>query len=136
VRRLRTPGQQAALASQERGNLRLQQGYTSFPWNTHPDDRYIRVFPDGPYSQKWDGIQKVNLISTVGVLRSARYTPEPAYLQEYATVVPHTQQVNWAAYSQGAGPAVIAQQQAEAQQQAMIPPSFWGAVMARIRGQQ
>jgi len=133
--RLRTPAQQARIAAQQRGDIQTKQGYTSFPWDTHPNDRYVRVFPDGPYDQQWAGIQKNNLISQVGTQRASTYGDEPMYLQEVRQHSGTVQSVNWAAYSAGAGPARIAAQQAAYAQQQAQPPSLLSTFMARLRGQ-
>lgn len=79
--RQRTPSQQAALLNRERGRIATQQGFTSFPWNTHPNDRYVRVPPSGPFSQAWQGVQKINEISKVGTKRASQYGPMPNPLQ-------------------------------------------------------
>lgn len=123
----------AQIAWDSMGKIQSPIGFTSFPWQTHPNDRYRRVFPDGPYTMEWPGVQKINLITSVGTQRASMYGDEPAYLTQLRSRSGTVQSVNWAAYSQGAGPAVI-QAQEEAMQQSQRGPSFWQSVLARVRG--
>lgn len=125
-------GQQAALAAQERGIVQTAVGYRQFPWNIHPDDAYVRVFPDGPYDRQWAGIQKINLISSVGTQRASVYGDEPVYIQQLRQYSGTVQAVNQAAYSQGAGPAVLAAQE-QAMAQSSNPPPLWTSILARLR---
>jgi hypothetical protein len=127
-------GQQARLAARQRGVIQTGTGYTSFPWNTHPDDQRVRVFADGPFDRAWEGVQKVNLITSVGVLRAARYDPNsPVFNFETKQQTPRVQQNNWAAFSFGGGPASIAAQE-QAYQESGQSQSFLSMVLGRLRG--
>lgn len=133
MRKKLTGGQLAALAAQQRGIVQTPQGYTSFPWNTHPNDRYFRVFPTGPFTQAWQGVQKINLITSVGTKRSSVYNPNtPVFLRERLTQVSHIQQNNQAANSWGGGPAAIKAQEDYLQQTGQVQ-SFTQLVLGRLR---
>jgi hypothetical protein len=133
-RRNKSPGEQARSAAIQRGIIQTPFGYTQFPWNIHPNDRYVRVFPDGPYSQAWEGVQRINFMSSVGTARASVYFPMANPLQTRKTKVPQLQDVNWAAYSQGAGPAVIEYQQQQAAMQAQQNQSLLSTMVRKLRG--
>lgn len=128
-----SPGQQARYAAQARGIIQTRRGYTSFPWQTHPNDQFVRVFPDGPYSLKWTGVQKINLMSSVGTLRAARYGTQPVYLQQKRTQFSRIQYNNTAGGSfVGTGPAAQQWAQDEYTQSGTIQ-SFTQLVLGRLR---
>jgi hypothetical protein len=129
-----TPGQQAQVLVDDRGTVQSPVGYTQFPWNIHPNDRYRRVFPDGPFDRAWEGVQKINLMSSVGTRRASFYDPNiPVFNFETKKQYPRVQWNNQASHSFGGGPASIAAQEQEYQQTGQ-PPSFLGMVMSRLRG--
>jgi len=135
-----TPAEQAQLELEQRGVIATHTGYTPFPWDIHPVDQYIRVPPSGPLSQKWDGVQQVNEISKVGMLRSAIYGGLPDNpMQSHQTRTERINQVNWLSFSFGAGP-VTAQDQNEATQEywndqaTPAQPSFLQSFLARLKG--
>lgn len=133
-RRRMTGGQQAQVLIRDRGTIQSPIGYTSFPWAIHPNDRYRRVFPDGPFDRAWEGVQKVNLMSSVGTARASFYNPDiPVFNFETKAQYGRIQSNNQASHSFGAGPASIAAQEQEFQQTG-IPPSFLRMVMARLSG--
>ena len=133
-RRLRTPGQQAQTLIRDRGTIQSPIGYSQFPWNIHPVDRYRRVMPDGPFDRAWEGVQKINLISSVGMRRASFYNPNiPVFNFELKEQYPRIQSNNQASHSFGAGPGSIAAQEQQYQQSG-VAPSFMQMVLSRLRG--
>lgn len=133
-RKLLTPGQQAAELVKARGTIQSPFGYTSFPWNTHPDDRFRRVYADGPFDRAWEGVQKINEMSKVGTARASFYNPNiPVFNFETKAQYTSIQKNNLASRSFGGGPASIAAQEQEYAQSGQ-PPSFMGMVLSRLRG--
>jgi hypothetical protein len=136
VRKRLTPAEQTEIFYRDRGNVQLgtNRQFNQFPWNIHPDDQYRRVFPDGPFDRAWEGVQKINLMSSVGTARSSFYDPNvPVFNFETKSQYGRVQQNNQASHSFGAGPASIAAQEQEYQQTG-VPPSFLSMVMQRLRG--
>lgn len=128
-----TPGEQAAVLVRDRGVIQSQRGYNIFPWDTHPNDAYRRVFPDGPFDRAWEGIQRCNEISKVGMLRASIYNPDiPVFNFEEKSQLPRVTR-NYG-FHFGGGPASIAAQEQEFQQTGQ-PPSFVRMVIGRLRGQ-
>ena len=126
-----TPGEQAQLLVNERGDIWTNRGYTSLPIVIHPNDRYVRVPPGGPFDQAWQGIQKDNPVAHLGTSFADIANP----LQTQALSLPYIQQNNPTAMSVGAGPALAASQQNQyAAAVANQRPSLTSSIMRRIRG--
>lgn len=118
----------------------MRRGYTSFPWDTHPNDRFIRVPPSGPYSQAWQGIQRVNLLSKVGVRRAALYGTFP--ISPLQTTRRQSSRMQWNTQPgvNGAGPALASEQEqayeayAYGQGQQPQSPGLLSMLLSRLRG--
>lgn len=74
----------ATLAANESGMKMLRFTKRTSNIVIHPNDLYVRVAPDGPYSEAWQGWQKENAISLDnGITRQTYgnpgdpYTPNP-----------------------------------------------------------
>lgn len=127
-----SPTRQAQVLVRDRGTIQSPFGYGVFPWNTHPNDTYRRVFPDGPFDRAWEGVQKINLISSVGMLRASIYDPNvPVFNFEDKSQLPRIERVH--GFTFGGGPASIAAQEQEYQQTGQAP-SFLRMVIGRLRG--
>lgn len=132
MRKRPTGGQQVEAFNRDRGVIQSPFGYGQFPWNIHPNDTYRRVFPDGPFDRAWEGVQKVNEISSVGMLRASIYNPNiPVFNFEQREHTPRTNRNTLFGF--GGGPASIAAQEQEYQQTG-VPPSFLKMVLGRLRG--
>ena len=128
---LATPGQQAQMLIDQRGDKWTNIGYTQ-PVSMIPVANYLyrRVAPDGPYSQAWQGIQRNNPVSDI-------YTGRPEIPNPYQRnrmVLPPTLKNNPAAYSVGAGPALYAAQDQLAAVQDSQRPSLLQTVLAKLKG--
>lgn len=139
------PGsQQGANLNKQRGNVWVDNGYESdtapnvLP-NGHPNpmlltnyrDQYARVFPDGPYDRAWQGIQKINPIAQLSIGRQVM--PNPYHRNRMA--VPHIHLTNAATHSVGAGTALAAFNEQQAQLAANARPSIVSTLLSRLRGQ-
>jgi hypothetical protein len=98
-----TPGDLAEAQVRERGDIWTNKAYTEMPIVIHPNDEYLRVFPDGPFSQAWQGVQKDNPIVDLGT--NYMGIPNPYYNAEMG--LPTIQYDNPAAMSVGQGPVLV-----------------------------
>jgi hypothetical protein len=123
----------AALAQQlweQRGMAVTKTAYTSAPIQTHPNDLYKRVAPDGQYDQVWAGVQKTNALATVGTrLAYLEYNP----MQSNALGYPTIQKNGWQAVGPGSYTAQLNQQQSmtEYSNAAQSPPLL-GLITGRL----
>jgi hypothetical protein len=116
----------------ERGTIWTNVGYQSMPIVIHPNDEYIRVFPDGPYDQAWQGVQKVDPIADVDT--TYMEIPNPYYNE--MELLPRVQYVNPTSVSVGAGPAVIeGWEEQDELAMAGSQPGLLATIMSRLRGQ-
>lgn len=132
-----TPSEQAAIVLRERGVIATKVGYVPFPWNTRPVDRYIRVVPEGPFDRAWEGVQRVNELSKVGMLRASMYGTLPVMpMQTTRVKSTRFQRNNAAAFAFGAGPAAAGEQQAYAEAYAnqTASPGPLTMFLRRLRG--
>jgi hypothetical protein len=114
----------------ERGDVWTRYAYGQLPINIHPNDTYLRVFPDGEYDQAWQGVQKIEPIAAMGT--NHMDIPNP-YYREKADLT-SIQYINPASDSIGAGPALIAAQEQDYVASQTENPSFVRAVLARLTG--
>lgn len=114
----------------DRGVIITKQTLRSAQWQTHPNDIRIRVVPDGPYTQAWEGVQKVNPLAYVGT----HYQPVLNPLQTGRMTLPTINQNNPIPSFFGTGP--ITQRQLVNSQQTPGTPSigFWQGLLAKLRG--
>lgn len=133
ARRKLSIAEQSKEAYLERGTIVTPIGYASFPWQTHPDDIYLRVPPNGPFTQAWQGIQRDNLISHVGTKRASMYSAEPVYLHQTKEQTSRVQQNNYAAQAFGMGPDLIASMDQEYQTTGQTR-SFASMVISKLLG--
>lgn len=129
--RKRTPGDLAEMQWDERGDEWINIAYTQLPINIHPNDLYIRVFPDGPYSQAWQGVQKNDPITQLGTNHMG--IPNPYYRDRMG--LPTVQYDNPAAWSVGAGPALLDAQDQDWVASQQQNPGLLQTVLAKLRGQ-
>lgn len=137
------PQDQGANLNAQRGNVWTDDGWESdtrpnqLPSGkpdpmllTHVQDRYARVFPDGPYDRAWPGVQKINPIAALSIGKQA--IPNP--LQRNRMRVTHINQTNMTSHSIGAGTALAAFNEQQAQLAASVRPSLMSTVMSKLRG--
>jgi hypothetical protein len=142
ARRL-SPSQQAKLAANQRGIIQTKRGFTSQPVQIHPNDRYVRVFPDGPFDEAWEGVQKIVGGIMPGTHRmGGMWDPRDGmgqyatrnYLQGTLTQSGTISNNNAASRSVGAGPAsYAAQAQAYAAQQ-NASPGLLSLLVNKLKG--
>lgn len=129
---LATPEQQAQMLLDERGDVWTNIGYTQ-PQAMIPvaNYRYRRVFPDGPYDQAWQGIQKNNPIADVYTGRPEIPNPYQRNRMALAPILKN----NPAAFSVGAGPALYqAQDEFQAVQDSQRP-TLLQTILSKLKGQ-
>ena len=97
---------------------------------TNYRDQYVRVFPDGPYDRSWQGIQKENPVAALSIGKQA--IPSP--LQSNRMRVSHINLTNHTSHSIGAGPALAAFNENQAQLAAAARPSLLSTIASKIRG--
>lgn len=134
---------QGANLNKQRGNLWVDNGYVSdvvpspIP-NGKPNpmllvnyrDQYARVFPDGPFDMSWDGIQKINPIAALSVGKMV--IPNPLFRNRMR--LPVINRSNPTSHSIGAGTALAAFNEQQAQLAASVRPSLFSQVFSRLRG--
>jgi hypothetical protein len=133
----KSPSEQALEAWQASDNIVTTQGYTSFPIQIHPNDRYVRVFPEGPYTQAWEGVQKINAVASVGKLRTAIYNPNGMAnpFQTSKMAVPVVGNNVWGPGSIGTGPAIYGADPNYGQADYSAPyQSLVSRILAKLRG--
>ncbi|MGH7239264.1 MAG: hypothetical protein ACREHG_04255 [Candidatus Saccharimonadales bacterium] len=135
MRKRLSPGQQAQTTLGQRGTIQTAIGYSSFPWNTHPNDQRIRVVPTGPFDRAWAGVQKNNLISRVGTKRTSMIGPQPVYLQQLAASTQTIQRSNLASTAYGLGPASLTAVQQQYAQSGQLQ-SLKSMILGRLRGRR
>ena len=126
----------------QRGITPTQIGYTPAAWHglSNRQEVRLRVVPDGPLSEAWQGVQRINELSKVGTMRAAQYGTFPTSpYQTYQSRNARVNQNNQAAFSFGAG-MVTAQMQDQAnddyfaaQAEGQAQPSFLASFLGRIR---
>lgn len=128
---LATPEQQAQMLLDARGDVWTNIGYTQ-PEAMIPiaNYRYRRVFPDGPFDQAWQGIQKNNPISDV----YTGYAEIPNPYQRNRMKTSRILQNNPAAYSVGAGPALYQAQDEYQAVQDSQQPGLLQTILSKLKG--
>jgi hypothetical protein len=137
------PEQQGANLNQQRGNVWVDNGYQSdvapsvLPTGkpnpmllVNYRDQYARVFPDGPYDRTWQGVQKNNPIACLSI--GKQVMPNP--LQRNRMRVTHVNKTNFTSHSIGAGTALAAFNEQQAQLAVNARPSLMSTVMSKLRG--
>ncbi|MGH7239162.1 MAG: hypothetical protein ACREHG_03740 [Candidatus Saccharimonadales bacterium] len=119
-----------ALVPTLRHDIWTNRGYISEPIVIHPNDRYRRVFPDGPYSQAWQGVQKTNPVADVYL----GFMELPNPLQTQYMMTNRILRTNPDAYSVGAGPVLYAAQAAPSSVTDYGRPTLIQSVLKRLRG--
>lgn len=129
--------------NRQRGNVWVNNGYES---DVHPDvlpnghpnplllvhyrDQYARVPPDGPFDRSWQGIQKINPIASLSIGRQVMPNP----YQRNRMAVPHINLVNKTSHSIGAGTALAAFNEQQAELAANARPSLLSTIASKLRG--
>lgn len=135
--------QQGAYLNAQRGNVWTDDGFMSGTMpNTLPNgkpnplildhyrDAYGRVFPDGPYDKSWQGIQKINPVAALSI--GKQVMPNP--LQRARLTLTSIQKTNMTSHSIGAGTALAAFNEQQAQLAAAARPSLMSTVLSKLRG--
>jgi hypothetical protein len=135
--------QQGAYLNAQRGNVWTNDGYGSDTTPNHlpngkpnpliltnHQDQYGRVFPDGPYDRTWQGIQKINPVSSLSIGKQA--LPNP--LQNARMTLTSIQQTNPTSHSIGAGTALAAFNEQQATLASTARPSLLSTIASKLRG--
>lgn len=135
--------QQGAYLNAQRGNVWTDNGFESgsapnrLPSGKpdplvldHYRDRYARVFPDGPYSSAWAGVQKINPIAALSIGKQVLNNP----LQTTRMTLTSIQKTNMTTHSIGAGTALAAFNEQQAQLAASARPSLMSTIATKLRG--
>lgn len=131
----RTGTQQAADFAQARGIVMIPGAYAYRPMQIADRDRgsYVRVAPDGPFDQAWQGVQKMNAVARVGT----HYQDIPNPLQTNRMHIPRVMRNNPGAFSIGGGPLSYTASQSEAANPynlAPANPTLSGVLKSRLKG--
>lgn len=127
-----TPNAQVEQFYRERGNVWEDVAYSTSTDITHPNDRYLRVFPDGTFDRSWQGVQKINPIARAA--RGYQWATIPNPLQTTRLRTGHLQKETAAHRSVGAGTA-LAEANTEAYERQAIPQAgLLATILGRLRG--
>ena len=127
-----TPNRQIEDFYRERGNVWEDVAFTTSPVRTHPNDIYLRVFPDGTFDRSWQGIQKDNPVAQLS--RGSQWATIPNPLQRNQLRVSHLQKETVAHRSIGAGTALAEANQEAYERQAIPQPGLLATILGRLRG--
>ena len=126
-----SPDEQAQMAADARGAVWTDRAFNTNPLlNIHPNDLFVRVFPDGQYDMAWAGIQKIDPVADVNVCKME--IPNPYWTNRMK--LPTIQQNNPAAWSVGAGPALIEAQEQQYALDSSPNPGILRTLLLRLKG--